>query len=385
MKLKSAILPAGILISFLINIESVIFSQSYPQFGAEKKVTITGITHDAMEPFISADEQTLYFNSLNSGGNTNLYYATRVDDTTFTYQGLVGNTFDPAPSHLDGVPSLDMNDRFFWVSLRDYPTIYENLLNSDLSGTSVNNIKHTYGDFNVYLPGWLIMDAAISYDGDFLYYVNAYFNSCAFGMPCDASIGVAQKVNDTTFNKLSNTDGIFSNINDADYIVYAPQLSIDGKEMYYTRILDGTVNSELCVSVRETATDTFSLPQVIYSNNGFVPEAITVTNDKSKIYYHQKNSTGVFEIYMRYRTGTLNAEEKNSDFLIFPNPATNKIYLSGNFLSNDFSYSVIDLQGQIFLTGKNDSEIEISDLVPGVYCIRIESGFGLALERFLKF
>jgi len=374
-----------LLLSGILFFELAVFSQAYPQFGPEKKVTITGITHDDMEPFISADEQTIYFNSLNSGGNTNLYYATRVNDTTFTYQGLVGNTFDPAPSHLDGVPSLDINNRFFWVSLRDYPTIYENLLNSDLSGTSVNNIKHTYGDFNVYLPGWLIMDAAISYDGDYLYYVNAYFNSCPFGMPCDASIGVAQKVNDTTFNKLSNTDGIFSNINDPNYIVYAPQLTVDGKEIYYTRILDGTVNSELCVSVRETEADTFSLPQVIYSNNGFVPEAITVTNDNSKIYYHQKNSLGVFELFMRYRTGTLDMDETNSEFLVFPNPATNKIYLTENFRNKNFSFSIIDLQGKIVLSGQNENEIDVSDLMPGVYVFRIRLSSEIYSDKIIKF
>lgn len=378
--MKRRLLVSGILFFELVGI-----SQAYPQFGPEKKVTITGITHDAMEPFISADEQTIYFNSLNSGGNTNLYYATRVNDTTFTYQGLVGNTLDLAPSHLDAVPSVDVNSRFFWVSLRDYPTIYENLLNSDLSGTSVNNIKHTYGDFNVYLPGWLIMDAAISYDGDYLYYVNAYFNSCPFGMPCDASMGVAEKVNDTTFNKLSNTDGIFSNINDPNYIVYAPQLSVDGKEIYYTRILDGTVNSELCVSVRETVADTFSLPQVIYSNNGFVPEAITVTNDNSKIYYHQKNSLGVFELFMRYRTGTLDLEETNSEFLVFPNPATNKIYLTENFANKNFSFSIIDVQGKIVLSGQNENEIDVSDLMPGVYVFRIRLSTEIYSVKILKF
>jgi hypothetical protein len=378
--MKRRLLVSGILFFELVGI-----SQAYPQFGPEKKVTITGITHDAMEPFISADEQTIYFNSLNSGGNTNLYYATRVNDTTFTYQGLVGNTLDLAPSHLDAVPSVDVNSRFFWVSLRDYPTIYENLLNSDLSGTSVNNIKHTYGDFNVYLPGWLIMDAAISYDGDYLYYVNAYFNSCPFGMPCDASMGVAEKVNDTTFNKLSNTDGIFSNINDPNYIVYAPQLSVDGKEIYYTRILDGTVNSELCVSVRETVADTFSLPQVIYSNNGFVPEAITVTNDNSKIYYHQKNSLGVFELFMRYRTGTLELEETNSEFLVFPNPATNKIYLTENFANKNFSFSIIDVQGKIVLSGQNENEIDVSDLMPGVYVFRIRLSTEIYSVKILKF
>lgn len=360
------------------NLSFGIYAQAYPQFGPEIKVTITGLTFDAMEVFISADEQTLFFNSLNSGGNTNLYYATRVDDTTFTYVGLVGNAYDPAPSHLDGVPSLDVNDRFFWVSLRDYPTIYENLLNSDYSAGSVNSIKHTYGDFNVYLPGWLIMDAAISYDGDLLYYVNAYFNSCPFGMPCDALLGVAQKVNDTTFNKLPNSDGLFSNINDPNYIVYAPQLSVDGKELYFTRILDGTVNSELCVSVREELTDTFSLPVVIYSNDGFVPEAISITNDKSKIYYHQKNSLGVFEVYMRYRIGTVSTLENNlENCSLYPNPVSDVMYIEIPHAVADFRVTIISLHGQTCMTFYNNTTLDLSTLEAGMYVVQIESEEGI--------
>ena len=38
------------------------FSQIYPTFGPEKVVTITGLTFDAMEPFISLDDNTLFFN-----------------------------------------------------------------------------------------------------------------------------------------------------------------------------------------------------------------------------------------------------------------------------------------------------------------------------------
>jgi hypothetical protein len=359
-------------------VEFGIYAQAYPQFGAEKKVTITGLTHEAMEVFISADEQTLFFNSLNSGGNTNLYYATRVDDTTFTYVGLVGNAYDPSIDHLDGVPSLDVNNRFFWVSLRDYPTIYENLLNSDYSGGSVTNIKHTYGDFNVYLPGWLIMDAAISYDGDLLYYVNAYFNSCPFGMPCDALLGVAEKVNDTTFHKLPNTDGIFSNVNDPNYIVYAPQVTVDGKELYFTRILDGTVNSELCVSVREDVADTFSLPMVIHSNNGYIPEAISITNDKSKIYYHQKNSLGVFEVYMRYRMPTLSlSENQEKSLTVFPNPTTEILTLQLAEAQSNFTVTIFSTLGQCCLTFENQTILNISGLPAGMYIVELESESGI--------
>ncbi|MBK6951777.1 MAG: T9SS type A sorting domain-containing protein [Crocinitomicaceae bacterium] len=378
--MKNLLLLFGIL-----TFEFVIFSQPIPQFGPEKKVTITGLTHDAMEVFISADEQTLFFNSLNSGGNTNLYYATRVDDTTFTYVGLVGNTYDPSIDHLDGVPSLDVNDRFFWVSLRDYPTIYENLLNSDYSGGSVTSIKHTYGDFNVYLPGWLIMDAAVSYDGDLLYYVNAYFNSCPFGMPCDALIGVAEKVDDTTFNKLPNTDGVFSNVNDPNYIVYAPQVTVDGKELYFTRILDGTINSELCVSVREDIADTFSLPTVIYSNDGFVPEAISVTNDKSKIYYHQKNSLGVFEVYMRYRTATLNMnEDQKGNLIVFPNPTADLLQLQLPQPQSNFTVKIFSTTGQCCLVFQNETTFSVAGLPAGMYVAELETESGIFRTTFEK-
>ena len=77
-----------------------------------------------MEPFISPDENTL-FNSLNSGGNTNLHYATKIDDTTFTYNGLVAGTYDSSLNHLDAVASMDTQITFFWVSLRSIPNLYK--------------------------------------------------------------------------------------------------------------------------------------------------------------------------------------------------------------------------------------------------------------------
>lgn len=101
------------LITLLVVLSTWCQAQFYPPFGPEIKVNITGLSFDAMEPFISADGNTLFFNSLNSGGNTNLYYASKVDDTTFTFEGLVEGTYDPTPDHLDAVASLDSLNNFF--------------------------------------------------------------------------------------------------------------------------------------------------------------------------------------------------------------------------------------------------------------------------------
>lgn len=370
--------------AFILFVSNFCGAQNYPVYGDQIKVNINGLTFDAMEPFISADEQTLFFNSINSGGNTNLYYATKVDDSTFNFVGLVNGTLDTVPGdHLDAVASLDMNNRFFWVSLRDYPTIFENLMNGDYSAGTVSSLKHTYGDFNIYLPGWLIMDAAISYDGNYLYYVNAWFNSCDFGMPCIAEIGVAEKVNDTTFNKLPNSNGIFQNVNDVDYITYAPQLSADGKELYFTRIEIGTVNSELCVSVRDDINDTFSLPMVIYSNNGFVPEATTVSNDKTKIYYHQKNGFGVHEIFLRYRIGVTGVNNNETKPLsVWPNPANDFICIES--VNENVKLNILTMDGKIFPVEQINGTIDVSFLSKGIYFLMLEEEKNYVYIKFFK-
>lgn len=345
-------------------------AQNYPTFGPEKKVTINGLSFDAMEPFISLTGDTLFFNSLNSGGNTNLYYATRIDDTTFNYIGLLGGTYDSSLDHLDAVASVDSANNFFWVSLRDFP----NLHHGTHANGVVSNIKKTYGDFNIFTPGWIIMDAAINYQGDLLYYCNAYFGptftECS-GAPCEARLGVAQKENDSTFTKLINTDAIFDNVNDTNYIVYAPQVTKDGKELYFTRILDGTYNTEICVAVRNSVTDPFSLPQVIYDNYGFFPEAASPSTDKQKIYYHQKNSLGLYQIYLRYRTGTVGIDEESTtqQIKVYPNPTQGIINI--NLPASDFEIVLYNLLGEELLRASNQNQFDISSLPKGVYLLQV--------------
>ena len=58
-------------------------------------VMIEGYGGDVMEPFLTRDGRTLFFNNSNHPAvDTNLHYAERVDDLRFLYRGEVRGTWD---------------------------------------------------------------------------------------------------------------------------------------------------------------------------------------------------------------------------------------------------------------------------------------------------
>ncbi|MFD0836785.1 hypothetical protein ACFQ0I_13485 [Mariniflexile aquimaris] len=280
-------------------------SLTYPSYGPEIEVTINNLSFDAMEPFISPNENFLFFNNLNDGINTKLYYATKVNDSTFNYVGELLGTNQTTPPHLDAVADLDANGNFYWTSTRNYPSELNNLFHGTFSSGSVNNIERVQGDFNMNTLGWLVMDHGISLDGQFLYYNNARFDDKNCQGPCETILGIAKKVNASTFNKLPNSPSILQNINNSNYIYYAPCISSDNLELYFTRYLKGTITSgtifEICVSVRHDASEEFSNPKVLFSETILnLIEAPTLSVDKKKMYYHRKSSD-THKIMMRYR------------------------------------------------------------------------------------
>lgn len=280
-------------------------SPIYPSFGSEIDVTINGLSFDAMEPFISADGNYLFFNNLNDGVDTKLFYANKVNDSTFTLVGELNGTNQITPPHLDAVADLDSEGNFYWTSTRNYPTDLDNLFHGTFNIGNVTDISRVHGDFNMNIPGWLIMDHGISLDGQFLYFNNARFDDTNCQGVCETNLGLAQKVNDSTFNTLSNSASILQNINDTNYIYYAPCISSDNLELYYTRYLKGAISTttlfEICVAVRNVSEDTFSVPKVLFSEAiSDLIEAPTLTTYKQIIYYHRK-VVGSHKIVMRYR------------------------------------------------------------------------------------
>ncbi len=355
------------------------FAQLSPSFINEKPVTINGLTFDAMEPNLSTDGNALFFNSLNNGITTSLYYASRVDDTTFNFIGLVPVVNQTVTPRLDAVPTLDSINNFYWVSTRHFPGTIENLFRIRFLPLGYTNFGKLYGDFYINSPGYLIMDACTNYHGNQLVYCNAYFNNCANGLPCQASMGIAQKVNDSTFNKYANTSTIMANINDTtNYIVYAPFITKDGLELYYTRLLKTGIQTEIMVAVRSNTNQAFGLPSLLIGAPFFAPEAPALTSDKSKLYYHKKVGN-LYKLFLRYRSTStaLNEQEDKIVMRLYPNPVSDVLTLNVSvFKTMNKKVYILSALGEIVLSEELTSAnhlIDMQNFSEGVYILRYDN------------
>ena len=263
--------------------ESTYIPNISTRYGNEKAVSIKGYTGDLMEPFISRDGETLFFNSLNDGKNTSLFYANKIDDVTFELIGEVGSVNGEAP-HLDGVPSLDIKNNFYWVSTRDYPSTIENLMTGTWNRGTVRDIHHVSGDFYNRAAGWIIMDAEISPDGETLYYVTAYFKPGKH-VPNESKIGIAHKTGES-FSKDPMSDTTLTAVNKLG-VVYAPSISDDGLQLLFTRLIPDTA-TELYLTTRNSITSPFGEPKLVQIE-GILMEAGSFTLDTQTIYYHKKD------------------------------------------------------------------------------------------------
>lgn len=294
-----------IIISCSSNDDPITESLVYPSFGLEMEVTMNDLSFDAMEPFLSPNGNYLFFNNLNDGINTKLYYASKINDSTFNYVGELMGANQTTTPHLDAVADMDSNGNFYWTSTRNYPAELNNLFHGNFNDGNISEIERVEGDFNMNTPGWLVMDHGISLDGQFLYFNNARFDDANCLGPCETILGIAKKNNASEFNILPNSASILENINDSNYIYYAPCISSDNLELYFTRYLKGQITTatvfEICVSVRSNSSSVFSIPKVLFSEViSDLIEAPTLTVEKNIIYYHRKTS-GSHKIMMRYR------------------------------------------------------------------------------------
>jgi DNA-binding beta-propeller fold protein YncE len=261
------------------------------EFSNPEKVIINGFTGHAMEPFISRDGNYLFFNSLNDGQDTSLYYAGRVDDATFNFMGKV-NGVNRNPPHLDAVPSMDMDGRFYFISTRNYPHDFINVFSGNFLDGTVYDLDAQPGNYYIKSPGWIVTDAEVSPNGTALYFVNAHSNA---GSVIDKSdIGVAHLSNGD-FIVDANSREIMKNINADDCLEYAPSINSDGLELFFTRLNQCTNQPEILVAKRNAVMEPFGNPERIGALSGF-SEAPSITLDKRTLYYHCKID-GTYAIY----------------------------------------------------------------------------------------
>ena len=267
-------------------------SNEYTAFSDPEIVTIIDYSDDVMEPFISRDGTYLFFN--NAGGPTDkdLFYATFVDDTTFQFQGAITDINTAA---VDGAPTMDDTNTFYYVSTANYdpPTTYDTLYVGTWNGSTVTGSTPLTGLANT-TPGFLNFDIEVSPDGYTLYFNDGDFTG-GTGFPDAADIVIAVD-SGSGFVRDPNSAIIMANVN-TDNLEYAPAISADGLELFFTCLDLCTMEARIYRAARSNNNSAFGTPQLVSSIDGFA-EGPTFSPDEKSLYYHRLNtSTNQFEIY----------------------------------------------------------------------------------------
>ncbi|NNE37370.1 MAG: hypothetical protein HKN08_03615 [Gammaproteobacteria bacterium] len=262
-------------------------------YGSPEVVNIKGYTEDAMEPFVSRDGKYLFFNNLNDPKvNTELLYAEKIDELNYNFKGPVKGVNS---SSLEGVPTLDENNKFCFVSTREFQKTRLTLFCGDFNDGEVTGL-HTIGKSMVNRNGVrLNMGPELSPDGETLYYTESVLDTKSGGIPKSLNIKIAT-LNNGDYYTVSNSDDIFKNIN-TDALEYAPSISKDGLVLSFTRASELIVGNQssgkdlrILVSTRKSPGEAFGVPEEISSIRGFV-EGPTMLDNGNIIYFHKKDGS----------------------------------------------------------------------------------------------
>ena len=288
------LLLASVTASSAATVEAPDEESAFGVFTNPEHVTIEGYTQDAMEPFISPDGNYLFFNNSNSLPTTDLFYATRIDAVTFQFVGEIVGA-NAGPMTLSAVPSMDMNNTFYFISTRSYPQTLSTIYSGTFSAGSLSNVALVPG-VSKDKPGDVNFDQCISPDGNTLYFVDGVFQNGAT-VPAAASIAIATR-NGDQFERLENSAEIMRKIN-THSLNYAPDVSKSGLEFFWTRIPIEDSKPKpppvIYTATRSSVTKPFRKAQKIAAITGFA-EAPALSPDEKSLYFHLKVN-GTFEIY----------------------------------------------------------------------------------------
>ena len=90
---------------------------------------------------------------------------------------------------------------------------------------------------------------------------------------------------------------IVANVNTAAGLEYAPAISADGRELFFTRLNLSAMQARIYRSTRTSSTATFATPQLVSAISGFAEGPALSPAEKSLSYHRENAANGRFEIY----------------------------------------------------------------------------------------
>jgi Tol biopolymer transport system component len=240
-----------------------------------------------MEPFLSPDGRTLFFNNSNDPAvDTNLHWAERVDDATFQYRGLLSGA---NTGSLDAVPSMDAAGTFCFVSTRSYDQTQSTLYRGSYQAGTLAGVELIPG-LAASAPGLVILDAFLSPDGNSIWFAEGDYSS---GHLTTSKLWLALR-SGGAFARSPDSGAILQQVNLPGGTQYAPALTASGLELFFTR-LEGAQSTSIYRASRANAASAFGPPVRIASITGFA-EAPTLSADGKTMYFH-KLENNRFVIY----------------------------------------------------------------------------------------
>lgn len=262
-------------------------------WSGEERIEIEGYDGDAMEVGISPDGELLLFND--RGPDKDLHWSTRVDDRTYRYRGTVENTVSPM---VDGTPSFDGRGNVYYTSLEAYPGSAETIYRAAFrDGRAIDPVP-VEGD--IYVRGrngpgrlWVSLDPDVTDDGTMMVYSEGRFDPTE-PLPYPFNVRGAERVGE----RFVRTDeSAFSNVNTA-MLEYAPAISADGLELFFTRIARVGGRPKMIgiyTARRRSRDEPFGRPEKIVAITGDV-EGPVLSGDERQLYYHRLDG-GRFRVY----------------------------------------------------------------------------------------
>ncbi len=249
-----------------------------------RPVEVQGYDADAMEPFLSPDGRFLFFNSSNAPGvDTDIHFASRAGPLAFR---LLGEPPGVNSKSLDGVPGMDAAGRFYFTSVREYPRTLRSVFAGDFDGQRVLRVRSVEGDIQPPRIGSVNMDVGISLDGRTMYISRAWFLPLLPLPPIASDLLVAARREDGSFLIDPRGAEIMRKVN-TRALEYAPAISPDGLELYFTRA-DIPGGLRIMVARRRSKDAPFEEARVLSGLTTGEVEAPTVSTDLSELFYHKK-------------------------------------------------------------------------------------------------
>jgi len=255
----------------------------YGAFAEPQAVSIGGYSGSAMEPFVSADGEYLLFNTSNVAPNiASLHLATRVSATSFEYQGELPGEGVNEPGFLSGTPSMDLQGDLYFISTRSYFPTLSTVFAGQFSAGQVTGV-HQLTSVSSGTPGLVDFDVSVSPDGDTLYVSIGDF--LAGAGPTSASITMFDKLG-ASFVADPQSAYFMRSVNKAGELDYAPTVSSNGLEIFFTRVKPAKGPPAIYRASRKKLTKPFGAVQRVAAISGFA-EAPSLSADGSTLYYHE--------------------------------------------------------------------------------------------------